>query len=328
MIETSARLLRLLGLFQGRRYWSGGELASRLEVTPRTLRRDVDKLRSLGYPIHSTSGVEGGYQMGAGSDMPPLLLDDDEAVAVSMGLRSNTLGGIQGIEDASLRALSKMEQLLPPRLAKRVAALQSMVVSAPRQSPYAPPVDAKLISLLAAACRDLQQLQFDYADHKGSPSRRTVEPHRLVSFGRRWYLVAWDVARKDWRTFRADRIGPKSPSGGPRFTPRTPPAQDLAEYVSRGMWKAPPCKARIKLHASAKEMSQRIPTHFGVIEPIDRKSCWFETSAATYESLAMHLVLIGTDFTVDDPPELVDHIRRIATRYGNACPAAAAQDQS
>lgn len=321
MIETSARLLRLLGLFQGRRYWSGADLADRLEITPRTLRRDVDKLRSLGYPIHSTSGVEGGYQMGAGSDMPPLLLDDDEAVAVSMGLRSNTLGGIQGIEEASLRALSKMEQLMPPRLAKRVAALQSMVISAPRQTEHAPPVDAKLISFIATACRDLQQLQFDYADHKGAPTRRTVEPHRLVSFGRRWYLVAWDIARNDWRTFRADRIAPKSQATGARFAPRTPPAQDLAEYVSRGMWQGPCCKARIKLFAPADEMTRRIPPHFGIIEPIDRKSCWFETSANTYESLAMHIVLIGTDFEVQEPAELVQHIRAIADRYSKACSA-------
>ncbi|BDC48714.1 DNA-binding transcriptional regulator [Bryobacterales bacterium F-183] len=260
--------------------------------------------------------------MGAGSDMPPLLLEDDEAVAVVVGLRSNTLGGIQGVEESSLRALSKMEQLLPPRLATRVAALQSMVVRAPRQTKYAPPVSANLISYIAGACRDLQQLHFDYADHKGAPSRRTVEPHRLVHFGRRWYLVAWDTARKDWRTFRADRIAAKNTQTGPKFTPRTPPAQDLAEYVSRGLWQAPARKARVKLLAAAEAMSQRIPAQFGIIEPIDKHSCWFETSGQSYESLAMHLVLIGTDFEVQQPAELVEHVRAIAQRYAKACSAA------
>src|SRR5438128_3961938 len=176
MLETSARLLRLLSLFQGRRYWSGADLANRLEVTSRTLRRDVDKLRTLGYPIHSTSGVEGGYPLGAGSTMPPLLLDDEEAVAVALGLRCAATGTIEGVEEASVRALSKIEQILPPRLGRRVAALQAIIVSPARGGPS---VDARTLSAIAGACRDNEGLRFRYCDHAGTETARSVEPHRL-----------------------------------------------------------------------------------------------------------------------------------------------------
>src|SRR6516165_2239243 len=189
MLETSARLLRLLSLFQGKRYWSGRDLAERLEVTARTLRRDVDKLRSLGYPIHSTTGVEGGYQLGAGSTMPPLLLDDEEAVAVALGLRSAATGAVQGIEEASMRALAKIEQILPSRLGRRLAALQSSIVTT---GPARTPVDSRTLSTIAGACRDQESLEFRYRDHEGRLSSRRVEPHRLVHTGFRWYLVAWD----------------------------------------------------------------------------------------------------------------------------------------
>src|SRR5262245_23675852 len=182
MLETSARLLRLLSLFQGRKYWSGTDLAGRLEVTSRTLRRDVDKLRNLGYPIHASSGVEGGYQLGAGSTMPPLLLDDDEAVAVALGLRAAAAGAIQGVEEASVRALAKIEQILPPRLARRVAALQAMIVTPDRTASAA---DARTLSVIAGACRDLEVLRFRYSDYTGTASARAVEPYRLVNTGRR-----------------------------------------------------------------------------------------------------------------------------------------------
>src|SRR5580658_5271912 len=203
VLETSARLLRLLSLFQGRRYWSGSELAGRLEVTPRTLRRDVDKLRTLGYPIHSASGAEGGYQLGAGTTMPPLLLDDEEAVAVALGLRCAATGAIEGVEEASVRALSKIEQIMPSRLGRRLAALQSVIVM---PASAGSPVSARALSVIAGACRDSEGLRFRYRDHSGTASTRAVEPYRLVNTGRRWYLVAWDSDRKDWRTFRVDRI--------------------------------------------------------------------------------------------------------------------------
>lgn len=313
MLETSARLLRLLSLFQGRKYWSGHDLAARLEVTSRTLRRDVDKLRSLGYPIHSACGAEGGYQLGAGSTMPPLLLDDDEAVAVALGLRYAAGGSVEGVEEASVRALTKIEQILPARLARRVTALQSVIVM-PSKAESA--VDARMLSVIAGACRDLEMLRFRYSDRGGVASTRAVEPHRLVNTGRRWYLVAWDTDRAAWRTFRVDRIQAKVTTGS-RFAPRDPPSADLAAWVSRGAW-APTCSARIKLFTAAEEMAERLPPGIGVLEPIDAQSCFFEVGAPSYERLAMHLVFLGVDFELSEPPELVEEVRRLAERYRNA----------
>ena len=314
MLETSARLLRLLSLFQGRRYWSGADLAERLEVTSRTLRRDVDKLRTLGYPIHSTSGAEGGYQLGAGTEMPPLLLDDEEAVAVSMGLRWAATGSIEGVEEASVRALLKIEQILPPRLGRRVAALQSVVVT---QAGPTAAVDARTLSTIAGACREHEILRFHYRDQTGATSARSVEPHRVVNTWRRWYLVAWDTARKDWRTFRVDRMERCVPAAGARFVPREPPAGDLAAYVTRSGLSAR-CRARVKLFVPAAAMAGRLPPHLGLIEPFDERSCFFETGASTYEGLAMHLSLVGADFEVIEPAELVEEVRRLAERYRRA----------
>jgi predicted DNA-binding transcriptional regulator YafY len=316
MLETSARLLRLLSLFQGRKYWSGHDLSSRLEVTSRTLRRDVDKLRTLGYPIQSASGAEGGYQMGAGSMMPPLLLDDDEAVAVALGLRFAAGGSVEGVEEASVRALTKIEQILPARLARRVAALQSAIVMPARMDSV---VDARMLALIAGACRDLEMLRFRYSDRGGVATTRAVEPHRLVNTGRRWYLVAWDIDRAAWRTFRVDRIQARVTTGS-RFTPREPPSADLATYVSRGAW-APTCGARIRLFAAADTVAQRIPPGIGVLEPIDAKSCFFEVGASSYERLAMHLVFLGVDFELNGPPELVAEVGRLAERYRKATQA-------
>ncbi len=313
MLETSARLLRLLSLFQGRRYWSGADLASRLEITSRTLRRDVDKLRQLGYPIHSTSGAEGGYQLGAGSTMPPLLLDDEEAVAVALGLGRAAAGAVQGVEEASVRALAKIEQILPPRLARRVAALRHVVVSS---SATASSVDAGLLSTLAAACRDEQTLQFEYQDHKGAATSRTVEPFRLVHTGRRWYLVAWDTGRHAWRTFRLDRMAANATLGA-RFIPREPPAKDLFTYVSRGWWNAAPNRVRVKVHASA-EAAAKYADYFGGVEPIDDQTCYFDVGASTWEHVAMQLAMLGFNFEVTEPPELVEEVHRLARRFGQA----------
>lgn len=313
MLGTSARLLRLLSLFQLRRYWSGADLANRLQVTSRTLRRDVDKLRTLGYPIHSTSGVEGGYQLGAGSPMPPLLLDDDEAVAVALGLRSAAAGSIRGVEEASIRALMKIEQILPHRLVRRVAAMQTMIVTPPGAGST---VDFRTVSAIAAACRDHETLRFLYRDYGGTLSARDVEPHRLVA-GHRWYLVAWDSDRKAWRSFRVDRIETRLATG-PRFSPRDPPARDLAAYVTRGVWSTWRCRARVKLLAAAELVAERIPSWVGLIEPIDERSCVLETGAQSFESLATHLSLMGVDFEVADPPELVEEVRRLAERYRRA----------
>jgi predicted DNA-binding transcriptional regulator YafY len=314
MLETSARLLRLLSLFQGRRYWSGAELAERLEITPRTLRRDVDKLRSLGYPVHSAAGAEGGYQMGAGTTMPPLLLDDEEAVAVSLGLRLAAGGNVEGVEEASMRALAKIEQILPARLGRRVAALQSSIVMPGRAESA---VDARMLSILAGACRDLESLRFRYRDYGGAGSARSVEPHRLVHTGRRWYLVAWDTGRKDWRTFRVDRME-KRVTTGARFTPRKPLAEDLAAYVAKGAWTSPRCRAKVKLLAPAEEAARHLPPCLGMIEAIDARSCWFNAGAPSFESLATHLVFLGMDFELSEPAELVEHVGRLAARYRRA----------
>lgn len=314
MLETSARLLRLLSLFQGRRYWPGADLAGRLEVTSRTLRRDVDKLRTLGYPIHSTSGAEGGYQLGAGTEMPPLLLDDEEAVAVALGLRWAATGSVEGVEEASVRALLKIEQILPPRLGRRIAALQTVVVSS---SGAGATVDARTLSLIAGACREGEMLSFRYRDNAGAASTRSVEPHRVVNTSRRWYLVAWDTVRKDWRTFRVDRMERCVAAAGVRFAPRNPPARDLAAYVTRSGANAR-CRARLKLFAAASTIAERLPPCIGLVEPIDENSCFFETGASTYESLAMHLSLVGADFEIIEPVELVEEVRRLAERYRRA----------
>ncbi len=224
MLSTSARLLRLLSLLQVRRAWTGRELTGRLEVTARTLRRDVDRLRTLGYPIVSTTGVGGGYRLGAGSELPPLLLDDREAVAVALGLRAAAAGAIAGLEEATLGALTKLDQVMPARLRRRLSALHGAIVPLPHR---APAVDVATLALLAGACRDNERLRFDYRGRDADATRRRVEPAGLVSAGFRWYLVAWDLDRGDWRTFRVDRIGEK-PARGETFVPRPPPAGGLS----------------------------------------------------------------------------------------------------
>ena len=315
MVQTSARLLRLLSLFQGRRYWSGGELSRRLEVTERTLRRDVDRLRSLGYPIHSTSGTGGGYQLGAGATLPPLQLDDDEAVAVAVGLRTAASGTVAGIEEASVRALSKLEQVLPSRLRSRVTALHSFIVPLASRGPT---VDAGMLSIIAAACRDHEGLQFNYRSRGGSTTTRAVEPHRLAHTGRRWYLVAWDVDRRDWRTFRVDRIEPELATG-PRFAPREPPDNDVAAYVSRSVSYAPyPYRAQVILKAPLDVVVERVPPTVGVVEAIDEHRCLLQTGAHSLDVLAVWLGVIGVDFEVQEPPELVDTIRQVAERFSRS----------
>ena len=315
MLQTSARLLRLLSLFQAQRYWSGADLSHRLEVTGRTLRRDVDRLRSLGYPVHSTSGTAGGYQLGAGATIPPLLLDDEEAVAVALGLRTSASGSVSGIEEASVRALLKLEQVLPPRLRHRVAALHSYIVPLGTRGPT---VDAELLSVIAAACRDHEGIRFSYHNRSGAPSVRVVEPHRLVHTGYRWYLAAWDTGRKDWRTFRIDRIEGKLKTST-RFRPRTPPEGDFATFVSKSLAQAPyPYRARVTLRAPLATIAQRIPPSAGVLEAVDEYSCMLDTGSHSLEGITIHLSLLGIDFEVHEPPELIDYIRRLADRLRQA----------
>ncbi len=315
MLETSARLLRLLSLFQAQRYWSGAELSDRLEVTPRTLRRDVDRLRSLGYPVNSTSGAAGGYQLGSGTTLPPLLLDDEEAVAVAVGLRTAASGTVTGMEEASVRALAKLQQMLPGRLRRRVTALHSFIVPLANTGPT---VDAETLSVIAGACRDYQKLAFGYHSREGAASTRDVEPHRMVHTGRRWYLVAWDLGRNDWRTFRVDRIESRLTTG-PRFAPRKPPEGGFAAYVSRSVsFAADPHRARITLHVPLETAAERIPSAAGTLQAIDDHTCELRLSANSLDHLSVYLVLIGFEFEVREPPELVDRVRSLAERFTRA----------
>ncbi|WP_436498077.1 helix-turn-helix transcriptional regulator [Actinokineospora sp. HUAS TT18] len=315
MLETSARLLRLLSLLQTRRDWSGADLADRLGVTDRTVRRDIDKLRSLGYPVHAVTGTAGGYRLGAGADLPPLLLDDDEAVAVAIGLRTASGGTIAGIEETSVRALAKLEQVLPSRLRHRVHALQSVTLPIPHSGPT---VDSATLTAIAGACRANERLRFDYRGHDGTESLRDVEPHRLVHTGRRWYLVAYDTGRGDWRTFRVDRLTPRVPTG-PRFVPRDPPAEDMAAYTAHGLsTRAYRHQAVITLHMSAEEAAEHISPTSGVLEPVDEGHCTLRAGANHLDGIAVWISLIGCEFDVVEPPELIAKLRDMAGRIARA----------
>jgi predicted DNA-binding transcriptional regulator YafY len=313
-MQTSARLLRLLSLLQARADWSGQELADRLGVTTRTVRNDMERLRGLGYPVHATPGVGGGYRLGAGAALPPLLLDDDEAVAVAVGLRTAAGGSVTGIQETSVRALAKLEQVLPSRLRHRVDALQTATVEIPAKGPT---VAAEVLTAIAGACRDHQRLRFDYRDHDGSASLRTVEPHRLVHDRGRWYLVAWDTDQQDWRTFRADRIRPRTPAG-PRFAPREPPDGDVATYLLRGVGSATwRYRARVRVHAPAALVAGRLPPAVQV-EAVDEHTCIVAAGSDTPQMLAVYLGLLDVDFEVVEPPELVEQLRTLADRYRRA----------
>jgi predicted DNA-binding transcriptional regulator YafY len=321
MYETSARLLRLLSLLQSRRDWTGVELADRLGVTGRTVRNDVERLRRLGYPVLADRGSVGGYRLGAGASLPPLLLDDDEAVAVVVGLRAaatGTAGGsVAGIGESAVRALAKLEQVLPSALRRKVGALASHLVAVPPDHTTAL-VDPSVLTQLASLCRDQERLRFDYRTHSGTDSMRTVEPYRLVNWGRRWYLVAFDVDSQDWRTFRVDRLRPRTPTG-PRFKARPLPDEDLAAYVARrtsaAAWRY---QARVTVNAPAEYVLDRINPAVGTVEALDASSCLLQTGADSLDTLAVYLGMLGVDFTVTEPPELVDHLRMLAGRYGRS----------
>ncbi|PZG17688.1 DNA-binding transcriptional regulator [Micromonospora craterilacus] len=312
MLETSARLLRLLSLLQQRRDWSGADLAHRLRVTTRTVRNDVDRLRQLGYQVDSTTGPAGGYRLGAGSALPPLLLDDDEAVAVAVGLRAAAAGTVTSIEEVSLRALTKLERTLPARLRPRVDALRGTTVSAAGGGPT---VDADTLTMIAAAAHNHERLRFRYVGHDGQRTERDVEPHTLVFTGRRWYLLAWDTDRRDWRTFRADRVRP-SPPAGPRFVPREPPGGDAAAHVLRGVrsevWTY---QARIRMHAPAAVVAERSTTTSGQVIPLDDGTCELVTGTDSLTDLATYLAKFDVPFTVLEPPKLREVLRELAARY-------------
>ncbi|MGK8557037.1 helix-turn-helix transcriptional regulator [Nocardia gipuzkoensis] len=315
MLETSARLLRLLSLLQMRRDWTGPALAERLGVSTRTVRTDIERLRTLGYPVHATPGAAGGYRLGAGSALPPLLLDDEEAVAVAVGLVTAANGAVTGIEETSVRALAKLQQVLPARLRHRVETLTSATVHVPGRGE--PTVDAAVLTAVAGAIRAYERLRFDYETHSGTSSRRDVEPHRMVHLRGRWYLVAWDVARDDWRTFRVDRITPKIPNG-PRFTPRAVPEQEIAERVERGVdaatWRY---RARVRMAAPAQAIRARLPAAVEV-EPDGPQHCVVHVGSDSPQLLTLYLGLADVDFEVLDAPALAEHLVATAERFRRA----------
>ncbi|GAA3647757.1 WYL domain-containing protein [Nonomuraea antimicrobica] len=322
MLETSARLLRLLSLLQAPRDWPGAELAERLGVSARTIRRDVDRLRELGYLVHATAGTPG-YRLGAGTGVPPLLLDDDEAVAVAVGLGTAVASGVAGIEETSVRALVKLEQVLPPRLRQRVGALRSATV--PLRSPSGA-VDPAVLTAIATAVRDRESLRFDYRARDGAEGRRTAEPHRLVSSGRRWYLVAWDTGRSDWRMFRVDRMRLRTPNG-PRFAPREPPGGDLARYVSEGISTYPyRYRGRFTVRAPADVVAARMPPTVAAVEPATDDTCVVNAGADSLDALAAWVAQLGAPFEVHEPPELVEHVRALGARLLDAAGAPGPRD--
>jgi predicted DNA-binding transcriptional regulator YafY len=316
MAETPARLLALLSLLQTPREWPGPELARRLEVTTRTVRNDVDRLRRLGYPVEASRGAVGGYRLAAGTAMPPLLLEDDEAVAVAVSLQTVAGQAVEGIEETALRALTKLQQVLPQRLGRRVDALQSHTVrvSGVRRGPQ---VEGAVLAAIAAAARDREVLRFRYSDHSGTGSERRVEPYRLVSMGRRWYLVAFDLERGDWRTFRVDRLA-ESRTVGHRFTARPLPAEDLAAYVaSKTRQVQQKVVARVLVHAPADVVAARLG-HWGVVEPAGEGRCRAQLAGRSVEDLAWWMGVLDADFEVIDSPEFAAAVARLGARYARA----------
>ncbi len=312
---TSSRLLSLLSLLQGRRDWAGGELADRLEVSGRTIRRDVDRLRELGYPVDAVTGPSGGYRLRAGAAMPPLLLDDDEAIAIAVGLRTAAGASVTGIEETAVRALVKLEQVLPSHLRRRVQALGSSTMTLPFRG--GPQVDPQHLTVIAAACRDRERLRFGYTARDSSESRREVEPHSLVNAGRRWYLVAWDCGREDWRSFRVDRLA-RPAATGVRFEPRELPARDAAAYVGQSLAAAPArYDATVTVEATAEELSSRRWLG-GTVEPIDDERCLYRTSDDNLDWLAIRVAMIGHEIDVHGPPELIERLRELGGRITRA----------
>ncbi|KQM82534.1 YafY family protein [Agromyces sp. Leaf222] len=325
MTETAGRLLALLGLLQSRPSWSGPELAERLAVTTRTIRNDVERLRALDYPVEATRGSIGGYRLGAGGRLPPLLLDDEEAVAVAIGLRAAT--GVAGVGESSRRALAKLEQVLPPRLRPLVEAVASVIDRAPENNDTDAPdpeVDPEVLRAIATAIRSVEWLRFDYAHdsgaHDGVP--RLVEPYRLLSWLRRWYLVARDPESGEWDVFRADRVRPRLPTRR-SFEPRLVPGGDYTAFTMRQVavsgWNV---HARLRVAAAASAVLDRIHPAVGIVEEVSADESVLLTGADSLDTIAAYIGMLGMDFTVESPPELRDLLRVYADRYRRSADAA------
>ena len=312
-VGTTERVLRLLGLLQQRPVWTGPELASRLGVTARSIRRDIERLRSLGYPVNATQGVGGGYQLGAGRALPPLLLDDEEAIATAVSLRLAAGGTVAGASEAAVRTLAKLDQVLPARLRAEVRALHDAIVTLEGGRIE---VDADALLALARACRDTVRVEFGYAGRAQEPGERRVEPYQLVATGRRWYLMAFDLDRDDWRSFRLDRMSAVRATTW-RFRRRE--HQDPAAYIQRAVTVAGyRYRARVRVHAPAEEVRRATTASTVTVEPVDDASCLLLTGSDSLYALALHLGLLGWDFEVLDPPELREALATLGARFTSA----------
>ena len=318
--DPTARVLQLLSLLQTYKFWSGPELAQRLGVSGRTLRRDVERLRRLGYPVDATAGAAGGYRLTSGAHMPPLLLDDDEAVAIAVGLRAAAGASVDGIEDTAVRALAKLEQVLPDRLRRRVKAVHANVVPLRWSGSDGPKVDAEALAVLAQACRDCEEVRFDYQRRDGEETRRLVQPDQLVSAGRRWYLVAWDVRRGDWRTFRVDRL--KAPRlAGARFRPRELPAGDAAQFVAESLSAMPmPHNAVVVARGPADRVREVVGWAGADVEVVGEDTCRIRLRAESPQWLDSIIAMIAVvaDVEVCEPAEVAARVADLASRLSGA----------
>ncbi|MGC0376722.1 helix-turn-helix transcriptional regulator [Streptomyces sp. SAI-229] len=318
--DTPARLLQLLSLLQTPREWPGGELADRLGVSRRTVRRDIDRLRELGYPVQATMGADGGYRLVAGKAMPPLVLDDEEAVAIAVGLRAGAGHALEGVDEASVRALAKLEQVLPGRLRHRVSTLQA--ATTPLTSGDGATIAPETLTVMASTVAGNERLRFAYRAADGTESRRVTEPYRLVSTGRRWYLVAYDLDRADWRTFRVDRVSDPFATGA-RFTPRELPTGSAAEFLRRSMYRARESYEMVVTFAApAGAVAARLPGWLDPPEPLGEDSCRLRATVSDAKDwMAVRLAMLGHEFTVQEPAELVEAVRELGARMSRAVAA-------
>ena len=309
--ETTGRVLQLLGLLQSRRTWTGEELAERLDVTTRSVRRDIERLRELGYPVQASKGQGGGYQLGAGAALPPLLLDPDEAVAMAVCLRLAAGGSVAGVGESALRALSKLDQVMPSRLRSQVSAVHDATVTLAPNSSDAP-VEPEVLMTLARACRDHEHVSADYTDIRGNHTQRRLEPYQLVTTGRRWYLMAYDRDREDWRSLRLDRMSAVAARGSP-FAPRAAP--DAAEYVRRSISSSPyRYRARVRYQASQEVVAQKFPPASATVEPDGPGACIVTAGADDPERMVLYFATVGHDFEVLEPPEVIAAVHAVAAR--------------
>jgi predicted DNA-binding transcriptional regulator YafY len=317
MLATSTRLLSLLGLLQARRDWPGPALAERLEVDPRTVRRDIDRLRELGYRIDASAGLGGGYRLGPGPTLPPVLLTDDEALTVMLALRA-AAGSVAGLDAASEGLRAKLDHLLPPRLRSRLRGLDAVTSILPGGPDLA---QIEALARIAAACRDRRRLHMAYRDRDGRDSERQVEPMQLVNTGRRWYLLAWDLARADWRTFRVDRIGAIG-GDGEAFEPRPLP-DEPARMVAQALGRAPaPFQLRVRLRGSHAALSAQVPCWCGLLEPLDEASCQLHVGGDSVETVAALLLMTGQPPELLDAPSWLPQLSAAVARLASALPRA------